>query len=102
MQHDVFWNPAPRSRTAFPFVVLLQADVVEIRRRIIAPMAPTIAMPGVVGRIAPVVRHAGQDFFLVLELMTTVPAHALREPLGSIAAYRDDITRALDWLFTGI
>jgi hypothetical protein len=26
----------------------------------------------------------------------------LRHPVGSIAQYREDLTRALDWLFFGI
>ncbi len=37
-----------------------------------------------------------------MPLMTTVSARALRRPVGSIAAWRDDISRALDWLFFGI
>jgi hypothetical protein len=34
--------------------------------------------------------------------MTTVPVRALRQKRGSIAQYRDDIARALEWLFTGV
>jgi toxin CcdB len=103
MQHDVFANPAPRTRRAFPFLAVLQADLAgESRGRIVAPLAPRAAMPGAVGRLLPVVRHEGREFLLALELMTSVPLTELRHPVGSIAAHRDDITRALDWLFTGI
>jgi post-segregation antitoxin (ccd killing protein) len=41
-------------------------------------------------------------FLLAVDLMVSLPVTALRDPLGSIAAHRDDITRAVDWLFTGI
>jgi len=103
MQHDVFANPAPRTGAAFPYVVVLQADIApEGRGRVVAPIIPRHAMPGAAGRLLPLVRHAGQDFHLALELMTSLPMRALRNPVGSIASYRDDITRALDWLFTGI
>ena len=34
--------------------------------------------------------------------MTSLPRTVLRHPLGSVAACRDEITRALDWLFTGV
>ena len=103
MQHDVFANPAPRTRAAFPFVVVLQADTVDLGRRlIVAPLAPRSSVEGAPGRVAPVVAHSDQDYLLVLDHMTTVWRNLLRTPLGSIAAYQDDITRALDWLFTGV
>jgi toxin CcdB len=103
MQHDLFVNPASRTRRAFPFLAVLQADIAsEGRGRIVAPMAPRRSMPGAVGRLLPIVHHDGIEFLLALELMTTVPMGALREKQGSIAAYHGDITRALDWLFTGV
>jgi hypothetical protein len=43
----------------------------------------------------------GRAYLLAVELMTSLPISALRNPLGSIAAHRDDITRAIDWLFSG-
>jgi toxin CcdB len=103
MQHDVFANPAPRTRAAFPFIAVVQADLsAEGRSRMVAPMAPRAAMPGAAGRLLPIVRHDGHAFLLAVELMVSLPVTALRDPLGSIAAHRDDITRAVDWLFTGI
>jgi len=103
MQHDVFANPAPRTRAAFPFIAILQADLsAEGRSRMVAPMAPREAVPGAIGRLLPIVRHDGRAFLLAVELMTSLPVAALRNPVGSIATHRDDITRAIDWLFTGI
>lgn len=103
MQHDVFANPAPRTRRAFPFLAVLQADLAgEGGGRIVAPLVPRASMPGAPGRLFPIVRHDDSEFLLVLELMTSVPHKELRYKLGSIATYRDDITRALDWLFTGV
>jgi hypothetical protein len=103
MQHDLFANPADRTRRGFPFIAVLQADIAgEGRGRVVAPLAPRRLMPGAVGRLLPIVRHDDVEFLLALELMTTVPISALRQRLGSIAQYRDDVTRALDWLFTGV
>ena len=101
MQHDVFANPAPGTRAAFPFAVVLQADLsTEGRSRVIAPTASRGAMPRAVGCLTPIVRHDGHEFLLAMELMTSVPISALRDPLDSIAAHGDDITHAVDWLFT--
>jgi len=103
MQHEVYENPAPRTRRAFPFIAVLQADIAEEGRgRIVAPMAPRARLPGAVGRLLPVVRYEGEDFYLALEAMISLPVRVLRNPVGSIAGHRDAITRALDWLFTGI
>lgn len=103
MQHDVHVNPAVRTRGAFPFVAILQADVAaEGRGRIVAPLVPFGCMDSVAGRLLPTVRHADQEFYLVVELMASWPVGALRRPVGSVAADRYEITRALDWLFTGV
>jgi toxin CcdB len=103
MQHDLFANPAGRTRHAFPFIAVLQADIADDGRgRIVAPLVPRRAMPDAVGRLLPIVRHDGVEFLLALELMTSVPLGVLRQRLGSIAHCRDDIARALDWLFTGV
>jgi toxin CcdB len=103
MQHDLFANPGARTRRAFPFIAVLQADLAgEGRGRVVAPLAPRQAMPGAVGRLLPIVRHDGTEFLLALELLTSVPVSALQHRLGSIAQHRDDIIRALDWLFTGV
>ena len=103
IQHSVFVNPASRTRASFPFVAVLQADLAdEGRGRIVAPMAPRSSIRAAAGRLLPVVKHDGQDYLLALEAMVLVPMHALRKPVGSIAEHRDQITQALDWLFTGI
>jgi hypothetical protein len=39
---------------------------------------------------------------MVLTLMGLLPHTRLTKPIGTIRAYRDDIVRAIDWLFTGI
>jgi toxin CcdB len=102
MQHDVFLNPGRRFRAAFPFIVELQADVAEGKDRLVAPLVPAIARPGVVDRQAPLVRLDGVAYYLAIPLMGAISRNRLRNPVGTIRAYRDDIVRAIDWLFTGI
>jgi toxin CcdB len=103
MQHDVFANPASRTRAAFPFLVLLQADVAaDGELRVVAPVANAAGTSDADGKLLPIVRHDGKAYRLVLDMITSVPKSALREPLGSVAAHRDDIIRGIDWLFTGV
>ena len=102
MQHDVFVNPSVRMRSAFPLVAELQADIAEGRHRMVAPMTPITAVPATPGRLSPIVQHDGQAFYLVLPHIGLLPRTHLTKSLGTIKQYRDDIVRAIDWLFTGI
>jgi len=102
MQHDLFVNPGRRTRAVYPLVVVLQADVVEADTRIVAPLTTTIIVPNPPTRVLPLVSHDGRDYVVMMRLVGVLPARQLRQPVGSIARYRDDITRALDWLFFGI
>jgi toxin CcdB len=102
MQHDVFLNPGHRFRGGFPYVVELQANVAEGNDRIVAPLVLTGGRSGRVDRLMPLVRLEGADYFLAIPLLGRLPRNRLRHPVGTIRAYRDDIVRAIDWLFTGI
>ncbi len=68
----------------------------------VAPMARTTAVPPTPARLSPIVQHGGQAFYLVLPLIGLLPRNRLTKPVGTIRAYRDDIVRAIDWLFTGV
>ncbi|WP_158742557.1 CcdB family protein [Acidisphaera sp. L21] len=100
MQHDVFVNPGPRTRLTQPYLAVLQSDVAEGLQRFVCPLfVPHAAMRT---KTVLVVHVHNADYLLPLEQMTAFPTRHLRRPVGSIAAYRDDIVAALDWLFTGI
>jgi toxin CcdB len=103
MQHDLFVNPNARTRRAFPFLVVLQADFAEGETRLIAPLAPhTGPLASVASRALPLIDHDHRRYAVTLPLISSLPRHRLRNPIGSLAPHRDDITRALDWLFFGI
>jgi len=44
----------------------------------------------------------GCNCVVVVRLLAYLSARHLGAPIGSIAHRRDDLTRALDWLFFGI
>jgi hypothetical protein len=103
MQHDIFANPNVRSRRAFPFVAVLQTDVAEGDRRLVAPLAPYVAPFTSAGsRAIPVIEHNARRYAVALPLISSLPRNVLRHAVGSLAQHRADITRALDWLFFGI
>ena len=103
MQYEVFVNPAARSRTTFPLLVVLQADLAGGERRIVAPLVPQDLppLPPPV-RAVPVVTLDRRPYALMLPLLGSIELRRLRNQMGSIAAFRDDITRTLDWMLFGI
>jgi toxin CcdB len=100
MQHELFLHPNKRVRPSYPLIVVLHADVAEGAERVVAPLTGAVA--GSRSRMRPLIHHNGSDFVVLVRLLGLVPIRLLRHSVGSIAAYRDDLTRALDWLFFGI
>ena len=75
-QYDVFDNPIPRARRAFPFVAILQSEFADTGRdRIVAPLVPR---------------------------MTAVCATDLRALRDRLTSHRGEIVAALDYLFLGL
>jgi toxin CcdB len=102
-QFDVFDNPVPQARPAFPWVAVLQSDLANTGRdRIVAPLAPRARMPGTVGKLTPVVKVGQIDHVLLVPRMAAIPAQELRDPKGSLTSHRTDIVAALDYLFLGL
>lgn len=100
MQHDVFVNPGARTRSTQPFLTVLQADVAEGPQRLVCPLFVFQAF--IPSKTALLVDIDGVPYLLPIEQIAGFPARLLRRPVASISAYRDDITRAIDWLFTGV
>lgn len=102
-QLDVFVNPIPRARRAYPYVAVLQSDLAETgRERIVAPLVPKTRLTGTAGRLTPHVRVSNVDHVLLVPSMTAVAAADLRELQGQLGAHRDAIVAALDYLFLGV
>lgn len=103
MQLEVFPNPLVRARQAYPYVVVLQADIAALgRERIIAFLAAREQIGPVGGRLMPVVEIGGREFVLLMPSLTNVPVTELRGPVGDLKAFRDRIVDAIDWTFLGI
>ena len=102
-QYDVVDNPVPRARRAFPFIAILQSDLADTGSdRIVAPLVPSARIPGVAGRLMPIVKVAGVDHALIVPRLTAVPAAELRAVKDSLSAHRNAIVAALDLLFLGV
>jgi toxin CcdB len=102
-QYDVFENPIPHARSAFPFVTILQSELADTGRdRMVAPLVARTRMPGVAGRLTPIVKVLGTEYVLLVPRMAPVGIADLRGVKDQLLLYRDDIVAALDFLFLGV
>jgi toxin CcdB len=83
-------------------VVDLQTDLIGIEAsRIVAPLRDAgryAAFPG----LTPSVQIDGAAWIVRVQELAAVPGVELREPIGSLADYRDALKRALDILIDGV
>lgn len=83
-------------------VVDLQTDLIGIEAtRIVAPLRKAgeyTAFPG----LTPAVEVDGMAWIVRVQELAAVPGAELREPVGSLAAQRDALKRALDILIDGV
>ncbi len=100
IQHDVYSNKGAQTRLIRPYLIVLQADFVEGDQKLVCPLfRSAFVRPS---RLAAAVDVLGEDLVVGIQAMFGLRANALRQPVASIADDRDDIVRALDWLFTGV
>lgn len=103
MQLDVFANPLVRARRAYPYLVVLQADIAALgRERIVAFLAARAQFGAVAGRLTPIVEVEGREYVVLMPSLTNVPVAELRKAVGNLNGFRDRIVEALDWMFLGI
>jgi toxin CcdB len=102
-QFDVFVNPIPPARRAYPYVVVLQSELADTGSdRIVAPLVLRARLPGSVGRLTPCVRVGDVEHVLLVPKMAGIASGELRELRGQLVADRDVIVAALDYLFLGV
>ena len=83
-------------------MVDVQADLLsDLHTRVVVPLFPSANWPPVIARLNPVFEIAGEPHVFVAQSIATVPRRELGPSVGSMAAYRDEITFALDVLLTG-
>ena len=102
MQFDVCANPLARTRGAYPYVVVLQADIAAAgRERLVAFLAPHGAVGHVAGRLMPVVTLGTRPFVVLMPSITKVPVSALGESVGDLRVYRESLLEAIEAMFMG-
>ena len=96
---DVFVNPQERFRKEFPFVVIVQSDLLdEFGTRAVVPLARSRNAPS---QINPIIEFDGESFVFCAQLIAAIPAQSLTKLRGNLSFAHSVVFRALDFLFAG-
>jgi toxin CcdB len=101
-QFDVYRNPHPATAAQIPYFVDIQAECLDaLSTRVVVPLARRDGYPAV-SRLSPVFRIEGVELVFATAEMAAVYRHALGEPVGSLAAHREEMIAAIEFLIAGI
>jgi toxin CcdB len=103
-QFDVYRNPSKASRDAYPYIVDIQTPVIsEISTRIVIPLGRRdLFRDEMLQGLTPTITYEGDELLLLVPQIASVPSRILREPIGSLSHFRDEIIDALDFAITGV
>ena len=80
----------------------VQSDLLsDLNTRIAIPLLPQGKGPEAAQRLNPTFKIEGTDSVMLTQFLAAVPANELKQPVGSLYPYADEVLAALDMLFTG-
>ena len=101
-QFDIAENLNQRTRSRYPFVVVLQHDRIDgLITVVVAPLTQVSALPEL-DRLHPTATFNRQSYRVIVEELAAVDRRTLGQIVGSMEAERCSIIAAIDLLFTGI
>lgn len=101
-QYDVFANPSESAARGFPFVVVVQSDLIDaLPTRLVVPLASAGAVGKVPTALCPVVDVKGQRLHALAHFAAPLPARLLRRPVANLAAQASALVAALDAVLSG-
>jgi toxin CcdB len=103
-QFDVYRNANPATRNRIPYLLDVQASLLEaLATRIVVPLCKPETIGGKPAeRLNPQFEIEGRKLIMLTQELAGVPKKALGERATSLAAERGQIIAALDFAFTGV
>ena len=104
MQFDVYRNHNAVSKKRFPFLLDVQAGLLEdLDTRVVVPLAAKELFAGkILTHLMPVFKVKGKDHVAVTPQMAVIAKRELGSCVGNLAEARHEIIAALDFLFAGV
>lgn len=101
-QFDVYDNPNEHTKRNVPYLLDLQADLLNsLATRVVAPLVSASAMGKPIDHLTPQFKVKRKAVYMSTAELAGVPVRALGDKVGSLKDQRHIIIAALDFLFTG-
>lgn len=102
-QFDVYLNPNAATRKAIPYLLDVQADLLDtLATRVVAPLVLEEEMGLAARHLNPQFKIKGVAVVMSTAELAGVPTRSLGDKVTTLKSKRDEIIAALDLLFTGI
>ncbi len=101
-QFDVYTNPNPATKRAIPYLLDVQADLLDdLATRVVVPLYATTAATKAAQHLNPRFQVKRTTVIMSTAELAGVPLAALGERVGSFQQHRSEIIAALDFLLSG-
>lgn len=102
-QFDVYLNPNAATRKAIPYLLDVQADLLDtLATRVVVPLIIEEEMGLAARHLNPQFKIKGMAVVMSAAELAGVPGRSLGDKVATLKSRRDEIIAALDMLFTGI
>jgi toxin CcdB len=101
-QFDVYENPNPATLQSIPYLLDVQADLLDnLNTRVVVPLIAASAMGKAAKHLNPQFKIKRTSVVMSTAELAGVNLHVLGEKVCSLKGQRNEIIAALDFLFTG-
>jgi len=102
-QFDVYLNPNAATRKFIPYLLDVQADLLDtLATRVVVPLILAEEMGLAAKHLNPQFKIKGVAVVMSTAELAGVPNRSLGDKVTTLKSKRDEIIAALDMLFTGI
>jgi len=102
-QFDVYVNPNPNSQQHIPYLVDIQADLLDhLSTRVVAPLYRQGNIVNLLQQLNPIITMKDKSFILSIAELAAIPFSSLGAPISNTHHERESIMAAVDLLITGI
>ena len=102
-QFDVYLNPNPGTRKTIPYLLDVQADLLDtLATRVVVPLVLIEEMGLAAKRLNPQFKIKSEAVVMSTAELAGVSTRSLGDKVASLKNKRDEIIAALDLLLTGI
>lgn len=101
-QFDVFKNPNEETNRAVPYLLNVQADLLDtLSTRVVIPLVASLTAGKAIKHLNPEFVIEGTAVFMSTAELAGVPARSMGKKVSSLKDQRHEIIAALDFLLTG-